>query len=346
MAAQSKPENEGAAAGAAAKPRSKPPWWIIFVDWPDAIAMLGFLGALIAFNKSDFARRFYADLAKRFPDKLERARHMLDINGSVQLYTFWTLAALYAVLDLLKWPKFLYQFRIQKGDPPKASWYLKVAVWNFAAQSLVMGPFANHVLEPLWWKRGGAERALKIPSVGRMVKEWFICEAWVQFWLYTSHRIMHLPWLYKWTHKRHHYHTNPMVIANFYGTPFEYIFQNTLATAAEFLLPIHPSTMWFFGAYHNWETATSHSGYAIPFATNALQHNYHHRMFEGLYGLHSGMPIMDMIFGTADEYFQWRWEWLKTHHWLWNTRLDGVKDEEAEKVLNIEGVDRDGVPLI
>ncbi|KXS18965.1 hypothetical protein M427DRAFT_152910 [Gonapodya prolifera JEL478] len=324
-----------------AKPK-KLPWWIYFVDITDAVPPLLFMAAMVLWNKSDSAKAFYAELFKNFPGKEELADQMLNvITGDVVLKWFWGTSAAFALLDLFQWPKFLYAYRIQSKPPPTASYFFKIAVMNFLSSLFIMGPVSKYVMYPIWQWRGGMENLKTIPTAWQSVKEFLIMEAWFEFWLYTSHRIMHLPALYKLTHKRHHVHHNPFTVANFYSTPFEQIFQNNLSGLGALLLPAHPSTMWFFSAYRYLETATSHSGYAIPFSTNAIFHNYHHRMFEGNYGIHAGIPFMDLICGTSHEYFQWRYKYAMTHHWLTNRPIKDAASDVV-KELDVEGVDLGG----
>ncbi|KAI9034702.1 hypothetical protein DFJ74DRAFT_650209 [Hyaloraphidium curvatum] len=318
----------------------KLPWWIYMVDLLDAVPTLAFLAALVAFNKSELGRRFYKSLVERFPDKLERARYMMDgLTGKIGFATFWVMSLLFAVPDLLKWPKWLYRRRIQPRDPPPASYWAKVAVLNLASTYLILGPVSKYVVSPIWYRRGGVEHATKIPSAVQSVKEYLLCELWFEFWLYTSHRVMHLPWLYPWAHKRHHVHSNPFSVANFYATPFEHVWQNAPAGLAMQLLPVHPSTAWFFIAYRYFETVTSHSGYALPFSTNALFHNHHHRAFEGNYGINAGFPLMDLLMGTADDYLKWRLKWAETHHWFTNAKI------AEDKELDFASIDKGGQAL-
>ncbi|KAJ3340680.1 hypothetical protein HDU93_006537 [Gonapodya sp. JEL0774] len=264
------------------KSKQKPrlPWWIYFVDITDAVPPVLFCLALVLWNKSTGAKKFYAELFKNFPDKYELAEQMVGvIGGNVSLKWFWGCATAYAILDLLHWPKFLYEYRIQSKPPPTVAYFLKVAAMNFLSSLLIMGPVNKHLMYPIWVARGGMETM-----------------------------------------------------------------KNNLASLGMLAYPLHPSTMWFFSMYRYFETVTSHSGYGLPFTTNALFHNYHHRMFEGNYGIHAGIPFMDMIMGTADDYFQWRYKYALTHHWLTNRKVQGVSTS-VEKELDVEGVDKGGAEL-
>lgn len=129
---------------------------------------------------------------------------MESITGKVALGSFWGMVGLFALLDLLKWPKSLYKLKIQTNkEPPSPTYFAQIAALNVASTVLLLGPIGKYIIHPIWLKRGGVEHTIKgIPSAWTSLKEFVACEWWFQFWLYTSHRIMHLPSFYSWAHKR------------------------------------------------------------------------------------------------------------------------------------------------
>ncbi|KAI9016223.1 hypothetical protein DFJ74DRAFT_709280 [Hyaloraphidium curvatum] len=307
-----------------------------------AVPFVALCAALVLFNKSERGRRFYAELGQRIPDGTKRAKYLMNaVTGKVAFASFWTAAALFALLDVLRRPRFLYDLRIQERGPP-SPWYMaKIALFNLATSYFVIAPISK-LMAPIWVRRGGVERASRIPSAWESVREMVLCELFTESWIFFTHRILHLPGIYSWVHKWHHAHTNPFAAANLFATPLEHAFQTAPSVLLLHLLPVHPSTAWFFVGMHQWGSACEHSGYAIPGATNSMFHNYHHRKFEGNYGIYAGIPFWDILFGTADEYFQWRYRCLQTHDWLTNRRKRGAEQPEGGEAAAEAAADEPG----
>ena len=128
------------------------------------------------------------------------------------------------------------------------------------------------------------------------------------FFFYWSHRFLHLPWLYKNIHKKHHEHFNTITLTSIYAHPLELIVGNTFpALSVLYMLKsrMHIVTFSIWLNIRLISTHDGHSGYDMPFAfykaipnsTTAVFHVYHHLKNIGNYG--SSLRIWDSLFGTS-----------------------------------------------
>lgn len=113
------------------------------------------------------------------------------------------------------------------------------------------------------------------------------------FFMYITHRLMHIPVLYRF-HKKHHEYKNPISIAALYVNPIDYAFSNILPVILPcILLSSHEITVgiWIFFTVCN-IVLNSHGklGKLID-----KSHYYHHKLFNYNYG--TGL-YMDTLMGT------------------------------------------------
>lgn len=116
---------------------------------------------------------------------------------------------------------------------------------------------------------------------------------------YTSHRILHLPFLYKHIHKIHHEWIYPISLSCIYSHPLEFIFSNLLPTIITLLgfsylnISISIYFYWFWMILGFTNTIYVHSGYSRSKQYDL--HFYHHISFNYNYGT---SLFMDRILKT------------------------------------------------
>ena len=116
---------------------------------------------------------------------------------------------------------------------------------------------------------------------------------------YWTHRLIHVPRIYRAIHKLHHRFTAPTAVASMYAHPLEFLVGNLTGVAlGPVLLNTHPYTAYFWFCYALVSTGGSHSGYTF---FDAESHDRHHEFFNCNFGV-GGM--MDAIMKT--DYDSWR----------------------------------------
>lgn len=113
---------------------------------------------------------------------------------------------------------------------------------------------------------------------------------------YWSHRLLHIPAIFKIAHKQHHSHNEPISWTSLFVHPIEFL----VALVGIFLVPLlifslHPITATVFLIGIMVSLAFSHSGLKWGFI-NSTHHDLHHQRRKGNYG--SDIGIWDKICGT------------------------------------------------
>lgn len=124
---------------------------------------------------------------------------------------------------------------------------------------------------------------------------------------YWSHRLMHHPKLFNYTHKAHHYSIDPSPFTSLAFQPIETLLENFVGIILPFILPIHWNVIliWQFISFTN--NFIAHLGYEVytafwiklPFLklkTTSTHHNMHHRYFNGNYAFY--FTWWDRLMGT------------------------------------------------
>jgi len=125
---------------------------------------------------------------------------------------------------------------------------------------------------------------------------------------YLFHRfVFHNGKLYKYVHKWHHEHRQPVAFTGAFMHPLEQqiITLNILLPAL--FLHVHIYTLWIWLLLRNWQTAEEHCGYDFPWALGRLlpiyqgpsYHDFHHSRSSGNFA--AVFPIWDKLFGTFSD---------------------------------------------
>ena len=155
---------------------------------------------------------------------------------------------------------------------------------------------------PGWWlwKAGVIQLFAKHPL--STIFDLFLIFLYFDFSMYVLHRLMHVDWLYRRFHSRHHQHVDVNGISLYLMSPFEAL---GFAVSLIFFLTIRPfsfhALMIFL--FINWLYGTmGHSGVTIRnrllswLVGDTEFHHAHHAKLVGNYGFYTG--IWDYIFRT------------------------------------------------
>ena len=130
---------------------------------------------------------------------------------------------------------------------------------------------------------------------------------------YTVHRLLHMPFLYRTIHKKHHEFIGSMSFAAEYSHPLEDLVAAVLPTVGIFLVPFLPPLTPLFGFVwilaRSFETFEAHSGYCfhgtllqrlgLLHSSHQAFHDFHHTINKGNFGT---SLLWDYLLGTDSLY--------------------------------------------
>ncbi|GFV44396.1 fatty acid hydroxylase domain-containing protein 2 [Trichonephila clavipes] len=213
---------------------------------------------------------------------------------------YWIVGLGYTIVDLTGKPEFLQKYKIQKNSdyPVSFSKVLKVTLQVIINQ-LIFIPCAIVFYYLMVWR--GYHSGKTLPSFQRLAFEIAFHIVMNEIIFYYVHRILHLPFVYKYIHKRHHEWSAPIAITAIYGHPLEHISANIVSVLSSFLiLGSHMSVCWLWLNVAIFFTVNNHSGYQFPLMSSSPKfHDYHHMKFDQNYGL---LGILDWMHGTDLSY--------------------------------------------
>lgn len=116
-------------------------------------------------------------------------------------------------------------------------------------------------------------------------------------YFYWCHRAMHTRWGMKYVHLIHHKSINPSPWAAFAFHPLEAVVEAGIILVVVFLFPIHRNTVLVFMLFMTVYNVYGHLGWELypkgfhktwigRWINTSVNHNQHHKKFEGNYGLY------------------------------------------------------------
>lgn len=220
---------------------------------------------------------------------------------AVHFLTFWLWSLLLAIVDLAHWPRFLYKHKIQATTHVGVAGYGKciaVVLFNQTCLSLPI----NWVMGSMYVDRGMSVDPNSMPSIPRVARDLFICIVVEEILFYYSHRLLHMPSIYKYIHKVHHAFPAPIAPASEYAHPIEFVFGNVFPVLlGPYLARAHVQVLWLWMMLAISATCNGHSGYLMPFSPfhDARNHDIHHSSFTGNFG---ATGFLDWVHGTSKDY--------------------------------------------
>ena len=238
-------------------------------------------------------------------------------NIIIQTFAFWMAGLFYLSIDLIpSHPLYKYKIQPAKKVTMKEVWQsIRMVLVN---QFLIAMPLDVSLL--LLAAKLERPPSLSVspflPSIREIARDFTISILVREVLFYYSHRLMHIPALYKRIHKWHHQFTAPIALSAEYAHPIEHLVSNVIPIIAghspflsqilkvgPFALRSHVVSFWIFLAFELLETTTVHSGYAfLPAISRFIRfHDWHHEHFNGCFG---AMGWIDWIHGTDKGYYK------------------------------------------
>ena len=227
-----------------------------------------------------------------------RTSHLINIAYISSLCGYFGMSTVGTLLDLF--PATFLKYKTQGNRSYFTVWEWLEAILVACLNLLV---FSWSVTLPCcWlWVRLHGESYDQEVSGGTLDFNWLtaavhliIILVVIDFWFYTTHRVLHFPFFYKWIHKFHHRFKAPTSVASVYANPIEFTIGNHLGVAlGPVLTNCHPYLCYFWFFFALWNTGGAHSGYRF---FGAEGHDIHHELFNYNYGVGG---LMDYLCGTG-----------------------------------------------
>ncbi len=142
----------------------------------------------------------------------------------------------------------------------------------------------------------------------------FILMALVHDWyFYVTHRVMHLPKLYRLVHATHHQSFTPSPWASFSFHPWEGVIQAIIIPLLVMLIPVHPTILLSYLTFMTLSAIINHLGFEVlprnsfglwlsKWFITGTHHAQHHRFYKTNYALF--FTFWDRLFQTEDARFE------------------------------------------
>ncbi len=250
------------------------------------------LAGIFGFSRLPAAAEVWAQYLAAVPDWFAFAGAVYLIHGAV----FWGLSLFFSRVERTGMPTWIARYRIQsevKGRPPAA----KVAR-VLAINQLFWTPLT---LLLIWWllELRGWDNAHVLPSLPKFVAMMAGLTVLSAVWFYVSHRLLHRPWWMRKVHRLHHEFRTTSARAAEYAHWFEFIVGN-FGTLAFGVVVLAPSlfTIYVYTLLATYTFVVHHSGFAIPWASWSVHHDWHHYRYREAFGT---FGLLDRLLGTDKE---------------------------------------------
>jgi fatty acid hydroxylase domain-containing protein 2 len=214
----------------------------------------------------------------------------------IHAVVFWTVGGAFHYVDTYDRPELIAKYRIQSGKRRQPAWS---KLWrNLAWNQLIWSPFMLGLMAAALMARGWTASPA-FPPAWQILLELAGMGASAVVIFYTTHRFLHRPWWMKKVHRVHHEFRTTCAFASEYAHPVEMCVANfgTLAGGVVIIAPSLPS-IYLFLVLALCTVLVHHSGYAVPWASWAVHHDWHHYRYKEAFGT---IGVLDHLFGTSPE---------------------------------------------
>lgn len=215
----------------------------------------------------------------------------------LHLAVFWGMAGLFGVVDRTDKPAFIARYRIQSGKKrqPPLGRTLRV----LAVNQLVLAPVMMLVLWGGLHLRGWRPEPT-LPGAVEVLVDLGLLTVISAIWFYATHRFLHRPWWMKRVHQVHHQYRTTSCLAAEYAHPVEMVFGN-FGTLGVGVLLVAPdlATLYLYTVAATVTFVGHHSGYAVPWMSWAVHHDWHHYRYKEAFGT---FGVLDHLLKTDEEF--------------------------------------------
>lgn len=223
---------------------------------------------------------------------------VIVVGFAFYLLVFWGAGIPYLLLDKFRKPFSLYKYKIQ-DIPDDRRKVVKGALTKSILRVLFnqfFGTLPFLVLLMYLLKLRGYSESVAVPV-------WWVALLQLAFMMlvedvlfFTAHYFMHKKYLFKKFHRIHHEYRESIAIATHHVHYVEHIVGNLIPVfAGAFILMAHPFVILFWIMIVVLNALHTHSGYAFPWLSYSVHHDWHHYHVNGSF---SAIGLMDQIFGT------------------------------------------------
>jgi sterol desaturase/sphingolipid hydroxylase (fatty acid hydroxylase superfamily) len=219
---------------------------------------------------------------------------------SVQVCSFWAGVIILTSADVIG-PSFLKSYKLQSLSKQPTVGFIWKCIPTLVQNQLLTTTlhFLQLKLLPRLTGKSTVYRfETHLPSIWEIVVGLVLCSIAREALFYYSHRIFHLPILYRHIHKVHHEFSAPTALAMQYAHPVEHIVSNIVPIAAPArIFKVHIITFWIFIVGSMVQGLLAHSGYDIRtiIGTKSSVHDMHHEFGNVNFGI---IGFLDKIHGT------------------------------------------------
>uniref|UniRef100_A0A7S3NPR6 Fatty acid hydroxylase domain-containing protein n=1 Tax=Aureoumbra lagunensis TaxID=44058 RepID=A0A7S3NPR6_9STRA len=236
-------------------------------------------------------------------------RIFFTIFGSIVHLGSFALTALPLVIcDRMDWLK---EYKIPRKPSQVASSNLLRALFiEMTIGHFISTPISLYLSYGLF-KYFGMPSVMSEPSTSPIFLAWAFALAhfYNDVGFYWSHRLFHMPVLYKHIHKKHHNFVGTIAPAAEFAHIFEGLTANVIPTIAGILFfGRHCLIFWVWLALRLQQTYEAHSGYCfqgtwfdfflLTHGDGAVEHDHHHTINRGNFGA----SWLDYLCGTMDSF--------------------------------------------
>lgn len=241
---------------------------------------------------------FWGSLWLGIYDLFGRNDFLVHVIGSTLngIICFVVFNSVFLFCDITGHPTWLLKYKVQDGknqpvDKDRLWSCIRTAAFNLGVISPIFTlVFYNFAVYFNAYHKG------ELPTFERILIEFFVFNIVEEIFFYYSHRILHHPKFYARFHKKHHEWTAPIGITSVYCGPLEMVVSNLFPAAlGPLLMRSHLFTSWVWFGLVLFSTTLAHGGYHVPFLFSPEAHDYHHKVFNCLYGT---LGILDKLHKT------------------------------------------------
>lgn len=178
--------------------------------------------------------------------------------------------------------------------------------WSLIS-SLIFG--IGGVLLGVFWQLGWTRIYLRFDEYGwtYLILSGLILSLIHDFYFYITHRILHIPWIYRRFHSVHHASLDPSPWASLSFHPVESLIEALPLPLIALFLPLHPIVLLCYLSLMTLSAIINHLGFEVlpqGSATHPLgkwlisgtHHSTHHRLYKYNFGLF--YTLWDRLLGT------------------------------------------------